>query len=253
MRSPVRIARAGPSSSASTGGRRRPVSPSSTSGSNRDGRVERVEDGARRRRRRRRRPAPRAAARRGSARRRDDAVGRQVAAADVLGERGRDDAVDRLVRSAPSLEPRLVRRGARTTCSPRSAASSVGKSARKWHAAALASARARSRRRGAASRLSEREQPLEPGGAADQRPRRARARCRSSASTARLPARRVRAAATRLGSAARRGAASAARRPKTRHSSSEFEARRFAPWTPVQAHSPAAYRPGERRCGRRGR
>ena len=39
-------------------------------------------------------------------------------------------------------------------------------------------------------------------------------------------------------------AASAARRPKTRHSSSELEASRFAPWTPVAALSPAAYNPG---------
>ena len=35
-------------------------------------------------------------------------------------------------------------------------------------------------------------------------------------------------------------AARAARRPKTRHSSIEFDASRLAPWTPVHAHSPAA-------------
>ena len=42
------------------------------------------------------------------------------------------------------------------------------------------------------------------------------------------------------GSAGSASAASAARRPKTRHSRSEFDASRFAPCTPVAAHSPAA-------------
>ena len=45
---------------------------------------------------------------------------------------------------------------------------------------------------------------------------------------------------SRAGSPGSPSAASAARRPKTRHSSSEFDASRFAPWTPVAAHSPAA-------------
>jgi hypothetical protein len=39
-------------------------------------------------------------------------------------------------------------------------------------------------------------------------------------------------------------AASAARRPNTKHSASEFEASRLAPCSPVQADSPIAYRPG---------
>ena len=39
-------------------------------------------------------------------------------------------------------------------------------------------------------------------------------------------------------------AAAAARAPSTKHSVSEFEARRFAPCRPVQAHSPTANRPG---------
>ena len=39
-------------------------------------------------------------------------------------------------------------------------------------------------------------------------------------------------------------AARAARAPKTKHSESEFDARRLAPWRPVQEHSPTAYRPG---------
>ena len=43
-------------------------------------------------------------------------------------------------------------------------------------------------------------------------------------------------------------AASAARRPNTKHSLSELEASRLAPCTPVQAHSPTAYRPGRRRA-----
>ena len=55
-------------------------------------------------------------------------------------------------------------------------------------------------------------------------------------------------ASRRFGRGARRPArpvaASAARRPNTRHSASEFEASRFAPWRPVHAHSPTAYRPG---------
>ena len=80
------------------------------------------------------------------------------------------------------------------------------------------------------------EQPLEPLGAADH------ARV--------LPERLPESAVTGGSAAAARArdrpgagsasAASAARRPKTRHSSSEFEASRFAPWTPVHAHSPAA-------------
>ncbi len=47
--------------------------------------------------------------------------------------------------------------------------------------------------------------------------------------------------------------ACAARVPKTRPSSSEFEANRFAPWTPVQAASPAAKSPGNTCCGHGGR
>ena len=39
-------------------------------------------------------------------------------------------------------------------------------------------------------------------------------------------------------------AASAARAPKTKHSLSEFDASRLAPWRPVHAHSPTAKRPG---------
>ena len=39
-------------------------------------------------------------------------------------------------------------------------------------------------------------------------------------------------------------AARAARLPKTKHSLSEFEASRLAPWRPVQAHSPTASSPG---------
>ena len=39
-------------------------------------------------------------------------------------------------------------------------------------------------------------------------------------------------------------AASPARRPYTSPSSSEFDASRLDPITPVRAHSPAAYRPG---------
>ena len=38
--------------------------------------------------------------------------------------------------------------------------------------------------------------------------------------------------------------ASIARAPNTMPSSSEFDARRLAPWTPVHATSPAAHRPG---------
>src|SRR5258708_39821263 len=38
-------------------------------------------------------------------------------------------------------------------------------------------------------------------------------------------------------------AAAPARRPKAAASSKELLARRLAPWTPVRAHSPAAYRP----------
>ncbi len=50
------------------------------------------------------------------------------------------------------------------------------------------------------------------------------------------------------GAPAARGAAatmsSTIRSAKTRPSRSEFEASRLAPWTPVQATSPHAYRPG---------
>ena len=38
--------------------------------------------------------------------------------------------------------------------------------------------------------------------------------------------------------------ARAARLPKTKHSLSEFEASRLAPWSPVYEHSPAASSPG---------
>ena len=43
---------------------------------------------------------------------------------------------------------------------------------------------------------------------------------------------------------AREAMSAAMRSAKTRPSSSELEASRFAPWTPVQATSPQAYRPG---------
>ena len=43
----------------------------------------------------------------------------------------------------------------------------------------------------------------------------------------------------------RRAIASARRAPNTIPSSSELDARRLAPWTPVQATSPAAHRPGQ--------
>ena len=51
----------------------------------------------------------------------------------------------------------------------------------------------------------------------------------------------VRSAAASGSSSAR----SAARRPNTKHSDSEFDASRLAPCRPVQAHSPTAYRPGD--------
>ena len=60
-----------------------------------------------------------------------------------------------------------------------------------------------------------------------------------AASAARSRRRRRR---RRSRAAGRRAPASAARRPKTKHSLSEFDASRLAPCRPVQAHSPTAYR-----------
>src|SRR5699024_3301713 len=63
----------------------------------------------------------------------------------------------------------------------------------------------------------------------------------TSAATTSAAATPVAAASAAAASAA---AASAARAPNTAPSSSEFEASRFAPCTPVRAHSPAASSPG---------
>ena len=164
-----------------------------------------------------------------------DRLGRQVAGADVLRERRAHDPVDglggQLHRSTTGSPSR------RTTTCPANASSSVGKSERKCAPRLSRRARAlcRDEPRQEGGRL---EQPLEPLGAADQ------ARVVPEGPPQVLghgrlwrAARAVRATRPGAGSAS---AASAARRPKTRHSSSEFEASRFAPCTPVQAHSPAA-------------
>ena len=235
-RSPVRIARARPLDHGERRpGRRRPRCPPRASPRPRPpGRAR----GRRRPRpgRRRRRRAPRAGARRGSAR--PPARARAVVAsplADVLGERGGDDAVDVLLRQLHRSS--TGSRPGRTTRCPASASLSTGKSSRKWtprlssRASAHAAIESRTSGCGASSsRLSPRalrispasRQSAAPPGSASPR------RCHVGVVEAR----------------GRRARPAPARRPKTRHSSSEFEASRFAPWTPVQAHSPAAYSPG---------
>ena len=240
MRSPVSTARAGPSSSASARRRLgRRGAPSATQRLEADGRVERLEHGARRRRARRRRRAPRARIARGSARPAGtSAVGRPVAGADVLGERGADDAVDRLggqlhrsiLGSCPRLEDDVAGEGRRPRSGSRSGSGRRGSRA----------ARARSRRRAAAASAAEPRRRSSPS-ALRITPASSQSARRSSGVDRRLGdgVRRSAPDAARR-APARASAASAARRPKTRHSSSEFDASRFAPWTPVHAHSPAA-------------
>ncbi len=89
--------------------------------------------------------------------RRHERLGRQVAGADVLGERRGGNARRRLLRSAPSLAPRLLARSEDDV--DRDRRSSVGKSSRKWPprlsvASARCSAISRARGWGASSRRS---------------------------------------------------------------------------------------------------
>ncbi len=156
--------------------------------------------------------------------------------ADVLGERGPHHAVERLGgqlhRSSTGSWPRR-----RTTW--RSNAAVLGRVVRAEVAAAALAPRERALGDEPRQQRRRVEQPLEPGGGADQ----ARILPQGTADLGRHRPRSERRAGPRRsrprsGSAA--SAAERARRPKTRHSSSEFEASRFAPWTPVQAHSPAA-------------
>src|SRR5262249_29453782 len=158
--------------------------------------------------------------------------GRGVAGAEVLGQRRGDDTLDvfprQLHRSSSGSRP------GRTTRCPANESLSTGKSSRKWTPRLSSRAiphAAIPRTRGCSS---SRRRP---------RPQALRIRPASCQSAAPGSA----AGAMGEGSASKRGPSSAtrpARRPKTRHSSSEFEASRLAPWTPVHAHSPAAYSPG---------
>ena len=83
--------------------------------------------------------------------------------------------------------------------------------------------------------------------AARARPRRGAGPARRQTASRVASVRRLEAPPGRLAAAARaRGSSSAARAarlPKTKHSLSEFEASRLAPWRPLHAHSPTASSP----------
>ena len=206
MRSPVRIARAGPSSRASVGRGSSTRAPSATSDLDLDGRVERAGTRAR-----------------GGLDAADDArllehelrpgsawppgttrLGGQVAVADVLGEReprrrARSSSAVSSIARAPARRP-----GRRTTW-PASASSSVGKSARKW-TPRLSVARERAlgdqaRRAGAGRARAAARAPRRCGS----RPRPPRACARSSGVTRMLRQRSAAAARRRDGSGRERG------------------------------------------------
>ena len=242
-RSPLRIARAGPSITATTAGTSATAVPSSSVAST-------CTAGSRARKTGGPVGTPhttpgsssRSSAR--HARPRHERERRRVARADVLRQGARwmsFCASSSIAAPAPDPVP------GRTTKWPASVSLETGKSARKW-----------------TPRLSSRISPV----AAISR---TSGCCESSSLTSPSallisPASRQSAApgssASPIGeaSASKRGpwrAARPARRPKTRHSSRELEASRFAPCTPVHAHSPAAYSPdtdvarrGLRRCRR---
>src|SRR5581483_1996990 len=158
---------------------------------------------------------------------------RGVAAAEILGESRGDDAVDvlrgQLHRSSAGSRPGW------TTKWPASSPLSTGKSSRKWtpRLSSRASPDAATRRASGCGASSRRVRP----GALRISPA-----SRHSASPGISPSSDNLSQA--LSKAGPSSAARPARRPKTRHSRREFEASRFAPWTPVAAHSPAAKRPG---------
>ena len=167
----------------------------------------------------------------------DGRVGRDVAAADVLGERRPDDALERRCRrSLPCLE---LRRGAAPQDDVPLEGLALGREVDAEVGAAALLARERALGDEPCEQVRRRAQALEPGGVADE-PAVAPERAAELGGDRRLGRARV----VRPSSTSRRpgssSAASAARRPKTRHSSSEFDASRFAPCTPVAAHSPAA-------------
>ena len=223
--------------------RRRATAPGVRHGSVRVGRLRRS-----RRARGRRVPVDDAAAPR--------RVGVGVVAPGV-GARGSRSAPQRGASSAPARRQRLAsspappgaggraerRRASPTTASARrasDAARAAPRRPRSWPAAACRAAWPRRRRTGAASR-SARTRSRRP----------AAARRRRTDTATRSPSI---GASPQDGRAARRSVlgarrrpprcASASRAPNTMPSSSEFDARRLAPCTPVQATSPTAHSPG---------
>ena len=238
MRSPVRIARAGPSSSASSAGVSCTAAPSSSTGSKRTRGSSAREHGAARRRGPQTTPgssssSSRAAARLGG----DDASVVRSPEPTSSASAARDDA-----RRAPSA--RQLHGSSSGSC-PRARTRwpSEGRVLGRIVGAEVAAAALLAGERALGDQPREQRgacaQPLEAGGVADQARVAPRARAGAPASRAARPTapREAREAGAATGSPS---AASAARRPKTRHSSSEFDASRFAPCTPVHAHSPAA-------------